>query len=116
MSRITSIIDPMGQTSGFVYDSLGRNVQVNYPNGFSSIKTFNDVNQIIYEHLGSGAELKYTYDAFNRLVNIENTLVPAPLIKVEKHEFTYDGLNRMLTSAVSGNIVRRNYDSLNRLD
>ncbi|WP_163379593.1 DUF6531 domain-containing protein [Cyclobacterium sp. SYSU L10401] len=115
MSRVTSFIDPMGQISSYVFDSVGRNFRVTYPNGFSSKKTFNDYNQIIKEQLGSGVELVYVYDFSNRLQKIENTVIPAPLIKIDTHEFTYDGLDRTLSAKVGLNVVLRKYDSQSRL-
>lgn len=115
MSRVTSFIDPMGQISSYVFDSIGRNFQVTYPNGFSSKKTFNDYNQIIKEQLGSGVELVYVYDFSNRVQKIENTVIPAPLIKIDTHEFTYDGLDRTLSAKVGLNVALRKYDSQSRL-
>lgn len=115
MSRVTSFIDPMGQISSYIFDSVGRNIQMNYPNGFSSSKTFNDHNQVISEKLGSGVELEYEYDSSSRIIKIENTVIPAPLIKVDTHEFTYDGLDRTLSAKAGTNVVLRKYDTHNRL-
>ncbi|MCC5930576.1 MAG: RHS repeat protein [Cyclobacteriaceae bacterium] len=115
MSRITSFIDPMGQISQYSFDSVGRNVKVEYPNGFISTKTFNDNNQIIKEQLGSGVVMAYEYDASNRIVKIENTAFPAPTIKVDTHEFTYDGLDRVVSAEAGAIEVLRKYDSQSRL-
>jgi len=115
MSRITSFIDPAGQISHYNFDSIGNNTRVEYPNGFISNKVFNDRNQIIKEQLGSGVELTYEYDSSNRIVKIENTASPSPLLKVDTHEFTYDGLDRVLSAKVGANVVQRKYDSQNRL-
>jgi len=115
MSRVTSYIDPTGQVSDYSFDTVGRTYKTNYPNGFSSEKTFNDFSQIIKEQLGSGVVFEYTYDAANRISKIENTVSPSPIIKVANHEFNYDGLDRMLTAKASTNAVIRKYDSLSRL-
>jgi RHS repeat-associated protein len=115
MSRITSFFDPMGQVSKYAFDSIGRNIRVDYPNGFISSKVFNDKNQIVKEQLGSGTELAYSYDTSNRIKKIENSVFPSPLLKVDTHEFTYDGLDRVLSAKVGANIVQRKYDSRSRL-
>ena len=115
MSRMTSYIDPTGQVSNYSFDSVGRNNNVTYPNGFSSTKFFNAANQIIKEQLHSGVEFEYSYDAANRISKINNTVFPAPIQKVETHDFNYDGLNRLIKAEDGINVVSRNYDSLGRL-
>jgi RHS repeat-associated protein len=115
MSRITSFIDPMGQISSYSFDSLGHNIRVEYPNGFISNKIFNDKNQVVKEQLGSGVEFVYEFDSSNRIIKIENTIFPSSLIKVDTHEFSYDGLDRVLSANAGTHIVERKYDSQSRL-
>lgn len=115
MSRPETYTDPTGQISSYSFDSVGRTYKIEYPNGFSSTKTFNDLNQIINEKLGSGVEFNYTYDASNRIQKITNAVFPASVIKVEDHEFKYDGLDRLIQAKVSTNSVSRKYDSQSRL-
>jgi len=115
MSRITSYIDPTGQASNYSFDSVGRNNKVMYPNGFTSTKIFNNSNQITKEQLGSGVEFEYTYDAANRISKIINTVFPAPLLKVETHDFSFDGLDRLIVAKAGTENIFRNYDSLGRL-
>jgi len=115
MSRITSYIDPTGQASNYSFDSVGRNNKVMYPNGFTSTKIFNNSNQITKEQLGSGVEFEYTYDAANRISKIINTVFPAPLLKVETHDFSFDGLDRLISAKAGTENIFRNYDSMGRL-
>lgn len=115
MSRVTSYIDPTGQVSNYSFDAVGRNYRIDYPNGFSSIKTFNGFNQITREQLGSGVVFEYTYDAANRILNINNTAFPVPVKKMETHAFSYDGLDRVMTAKAGTNTVSREYDSQSRL-
>ena len=115
MQRVTTYIDPTGQTSTYAFDSVGRNSKIEYPNGFSNSKTFNNFNQISQEKLGSGVEFTYNYDTSNRISQILNTSNPFPIIKVENHQFTYDGLSRVLEAKVGINGVSRKYDSTGRL-
>jgi RHS repeat-associated protein len=115
MSRIVAFIDPTSQVSTYQFDSVGRNIQTSYPNGFSSSKQYNTNNQLIKEQLASGAVFVYTYDLANRISKIENTVSPAPLIPVARHEFLYDGLGKVLNAKVGTEIVDRKYDSIGRL-
>lgn len=115
MSRVTSYIDPTGQTSDYHTDDVGRLYKTEYPNGFSSEKIFNNYNQVVKEQLGSGVEFKYTYDSSNRVVKIENTAVPPSIGHLKPHEFRYDGLNRTISAKVGANEVIRKYDSQNRI-
>ncbi|TCC94313.1 hypothetical protein EZ428_05945 [Pedobacter frigiditerrae] len=115
MSRMVSFTDPTTEVSTYQYDSLGRNIQINYPNGFSSRKVYNVNNQIIKEQMVSGAEFVYTYDFANRISKIENTVSPAPLNPVATHEFRYDGLNNVLDANSGTATVARRYDSIGRL-
>jgi RHS repeat-associated protein len=115
MSRPITYTDPLGEVSKYFYDSVGRTFKIEYPNGFSSLKTFNDQNQVIQEQLGSGVQFNYTYDAFNRMQKISNAVFPAPLVKVEDHEFKYDGLDRLIQAKIGTEAVSRKYDSQGRL-
>lgn len=115
MSRIVAFIDPTNQLSTYQFDSVGRNIQINYPNGFSSSKQYNNNNQIVKEQIASGAEFVYTYDSSNRISKIENTITPASLTSVAPHEFTYDGLDRVLNAQAGAEKVSRKYDSVGRL-
>ncbi|SFH34158.1 DUF6531 domain-containing protein [Pedobacter insulae] len=115
MSRMVSFTDPTAEVSTYHYDSVGRNIQINYPNGFSSRKEYSANNQIIKEQMVSGAEFAYTYDLANRVSKIENTVSPAPLTPVATHEFRYDGLNNVLDAKAGTATVARKYDSIGRL-
>ncbi len=115
MSRIVAFIDPTNQVSTYQFDSIGRNSQINYPNGYSSIKQYNHKNQIVKEQLASGAEFVYTYDFANRISKIENTVSPVSLTSVAPYEFAYDGLDRVLNAQVGAEKVTRKYDSVGRL-
>lgn len=115
MSRVTSYTDPGGQISDYFFDTIGRNYKIQYSNGFSSTKTFNDFNQIIKEQLSSGVVFEYTYDSANRISTIINSAFPAPVKKVELHEFSYDGLDRVMTAKAGTNTIFREYDSQGRL-
>ncbi|WP_347159203.1 DUF6531 domain-containing protein [Pontibacter chitinilyticus] len=115
MSRPTAYVDPSGQVSAYFYDSVGHNNKTTYPNGFSSLRTFNDKGQIIKEQLGSGVAFEYTYDAANRLISINNTVVPASVVALPQHQFMYDGLDRVVTAKAGTEEIVRKYDSRGRL-
>ena len=79
MSRVTSYINPTGQTSHYNIDSLGRNFKIEFPNGFSVTRKYNSLGQIKEEIFGSGVKFEYSFDAANRLNSIKNTIVPASI-------------------------------------
>ena len=115
MSRVTAYSDPTGQVSKYSIDSLGRVYKTEYPNGFSSTRHFNDKGQVIKEVLGSGVKFEFAYDTANRLIRINNSTSPAPVNALPSHQFTYDGLDRMVSAQAGTHQVLRKYDSLNRL-
>lgn len=115
MSRVNTYIDPTGQSSKYHSDGLGRIYKMEYPNGFSSTTVFNNVGQIKEEVLGSGVKFEYGYDSANRLLSIKNTGVPASINQVQPHEFTYDGLGRVVSAKIGLNEIVRKYDSASRL-
>ena len=115
MSKVTSYIDPMGQMSHYEYDSVGNNIKISLPSGFISRRAFNNKNQLVNETLGSGVEMVYEYDNSNRVLKIKNTVSPIPILRIQDHVFTYDGLDRVLSAEVGSNLVERIYDSQDRL-
>lgn len=115
MSQPVNYTDPKGQVSNYYYDAVGRTYKVEYPNGFSSTKAYNARNQVTREQLSSGVVFDYSYDASNRLQKITNSVFPAPLVRVEDHLFTYDGLDRLINATTGTDVVTRKYDSTSRL-
>jgi RHS repeat-associated protein len=115
MSRVKAYIDPTGQVSSYLFDTVGRNYKIQYPNGFSSTKTFNGFNQIVKEQLGSGVEFDYKFDVAGRVFQIINSAFPVPLVKIEDHEFKYDGLDRVVSAKAGTSLISRKYDSQSRL-
>jgi len=115
MSRMTSYVDPTGQVSKYHMDGVGRIYKTEYPNGFSSIKSFNNKGQVIEETLGSGVKFEFAYDHANRLVSIENINVPAHISQLQAHKYIYDGLDRLVSAKVGANEVIREYDSQSRM-
>jgi YD repeat-containing protein len=115
MSRATAYIDPTGQISNYFFDGIGRNTKTIYSNGFTSTKTFNSIGQISTEQLGSGVTFEYGYDPANRLTSITNTAFPVFVNQLQQHDYTYDGLDRLISAKVGTNEVIRKYDSLSRL-
>lgn len=115
MSRVNAYTDPTGEISKYHYDSVGRFYKTEYPNGFSSTRVFNDIGQLKEEVLGSGVKFEYGYDNANRLLSIKNTGVPKSINQLKTHEFTYDGLDRVVSAKTGKNKMVRKYDSVGRL-
>jgi RHS repeat-associated protein len=115
MSRTTTYTDPKGEVSHYTFDSLGRIRRIEYPNGFSSLREYDERNRVARETLGSGVVLSYTFDTANRLTRVENVTAPAPVRALGVHEFSYDGLDRLVRAEVAGNATVRRYDSRGRL-
>lgn len=115
IGRIRVYLDPLGQESKFTFDSLGRLEKIEYPNGFSSKRTYNSNGLINREELSSGVVFEYKYDPANRLKIINNTESPATISGIPVHQFSYDGLDRVIFAKSGTNQVVRTYDSLGRL-
>jgi RHS repeat-associated protein len=115
MSRLTAYTDPTGEVSNYQLDGIGRPLRMEYPNGFSSTKKYGASGLLEKEELGSGIIFEFEYDAANRLRLIKNPVAPAPIIPLSPQEYSYDGLDRVVSSKAGSRIVRRRYDSKNRL-
>jgi RHS repeat-associated protein len=114
MSRITAYVDPTGQISRYVLDSLGRICNIEFPNGYLISKKYNDLGQIVEETLGSGIKFEYIYDFANRLYLFKNKNCPPSINKIQTHIFKYDGRNRLVSAKVGVDEVIRNYDSMGK--
>lgn len=115
MSRSIAYIDPTGQVSHYQLDGIGRVVRTDYPNGFSSTRSFNAQGLCVSEQIASGTFFEYSYDAAHRLAKVRNTVAPALLNAVPDHDITYDGLDRLVSAVNGASTVVRKYDSLGRL-
>jgi RHS repeat-associated protein len=115
MSRVTNYTDPTGLVSRYTYDSLGRRTKIEYPGGFVSTRSYDVNNRVDKETLGSGAELRFGYDAAGRLRTLTNSATPAPLQAIPNHELEYDGLDRLVRAKAGSESIERSYDSRGRL-
>lgn len=116
MGRLIGYKDPSGQNSKYSFDSIGKLEKTEYPNGFISQRTYNTRGLVVKEELNSGVVLEYMYDHANRLKTLKNTNSPLPILRLDDHNFKYDGLNRIIEASNGSNQVLRTYDSLNRLN
>lgn len=115
MSRVVAYVDPMGETSRYGYDGVGRQTRITYPGGFSSTRTYNDTCQVVKETLASGVELDFTYDAAKRLTGLVSASAAAPVQAIADHQLSYEGLDRVVSAVAGTNAVARTYDSRGRL-
>ena len=114
MARPVAYTDPTGENSTYRRDGLGRVVEITYPSGLSSLRTYAGTN-IVAEELGGGARFTYRYDSCDRLTSITNNAPGPTSAPVAAHAFAYDGLGRVTTASVGPDVVLRDYDSRGRI-
>jgi RHS repeat-associated protein len=114
-SRLVRFVDPLGEVSTYAYDGIGRLVATIFPNGQAVRRSWNALDQVAREEMGSGAAFAYDYDAANRLARADDISTAPSLLALDTHEYTYDGLDRLIRATVDGGAILRRYDSLGRL-
>lgn len=112
-ARLTCYIDPTRQQTTYTYDGVGRRTRLDRP-GFTSIRTFGADGRLSVEQLKSGAEARFTYDAAGRLRTLEGTAAPG-MSAVPTADYTYDGLDRLVSATLDGSTTKRSWDSMGRL-
>ena len=115
LSRLTTYIDPTGETTHYGYDSVGRLTSRTLPGGFTTLRSYDGNNRMVKEVQPSGAELHLTYDAAGRMAGMTSAAVVAPLQPIAAHKFRYDGLDRVTKAEAGAAVVERSYDSRGRL-
>lgn len=113
--RTRTYTDPDGQISRYTQDGLGRMQQLQYPTEHSTQLTWNARGLPETERLATGVEFRYEHDAHGRLTHIRNTATPAAIDHVGTLEFTYDGLDRMVSATSDTGTIQRRFDSFGRL-
>jgi YD repeat-containing protein len=120
-NRLTETIGQvfLGQTphNYYKYDARGNLTETIDPSGARTLFFYDDLNRKVVEINAVGTYSAYSYDANSNVTNVRvyGTLVALPAEGGSKAEapgvpsggyrettFTYDNLNRMLTSAVTG--------------
>ncbi|WP_372371342.1 RHS repeat-associated core domain-containing protein [Candidatus Uabimicrobium sp. HlEnr_7] len=123
-SRVLSVTDDNGNTTGYQYDNLNRLIKTVYADIRETTIEYDKDSNIIRTTDNNNNVCDYTFDAINRTIeknisrsvsnNIEGTTLQT---------FEYDGLSRLVTATdnndpndVNDNsTVLRKYDSLSRL-
>jgi len=105
-NELESVTDASGTTS-YVYDALGREIEINYANSSKTIKEYDSKNQIVnITHYNADAvvlsSFSYDYDANgNRTKIVEQDS--------RTTEYTYDNTNRLTSESVTNDPDANNY-------
>lgn len=92
-NRLTKVTDPRGLITGYDYDARGNVVHVNHPNGLTTIKT---------------------YDQMNQLVSVKTTKANGDIVFQETYVRDANGRRTRVTQN-NGSFVEYGYDALSRL-
>lgn len=100
LNRVTSVLNPAGQTVAFAYDALGRRTKMTYPNGVATSYAYDaagQVTQIVHQKIASQSAIafdNYTYDAAGDRTAIVDSH--------GSHGFAYDALHRLTAAGHPG--------------
>ncbi|MET0657907.1 MAG: RHS repeat-associated core domain-containing protein [Steroidobacteraceae bacterium] len=108
-------VDPVGQTTRWERDPLGRTTRTTLGDGSSWLRNFDPADRLLEQVTPSGSRTRYTYgNQFSSPTGF-SVSAGAGLDAVPTHTYEYDALERLVrASAPTGNVARR-YDSLGRV-
>lgn len=66
-NRLTSVTDPLSNSTAYEYDAVGRRTKVTYADGIIQNYSFNSAGQITLEDGGPKGQIAYLYDDLGRL-------------------------------------------------
>ncbi len=107
----SSFVTPVtsGPKAQFTYDSMGRRTRIDYPDSTNSQVSFSDFVKTTTD--ARGKQLRYTNDAFGRLITVEEFNSGATYTTT----YEYDVLNNLKkTTDNASNETTISYDSLSR--
>ena len=138
MGNLTTVTDPDGASTSYIYDDRGRQVESRYPNGVVDSYTLDDLSRILrIESNGPSGLLRsmdYTLDATGRRIRIAEEssrvvdyeydslyrlaaeVITDPALGDRTIEYTYDAFGNRLTKedSVEG-LTTYSYDANDRL-
>ena len=109
-----STADPLGYTTTFSFDALGRCNRCNYPDSTFGSRAFDSLGRATTVTRKDGAIITCDFDLNDRCVNrsIVNHPLVDLLVPVPPTTFQYDGLNRCVVAADNNSSVTWFRDSL----
>jgi RHS repeat-associated protein len=113
--RVRSYIDPMTMATVWDRDALGRPSAMRMPDGTVWKYVVDPKGRTTSQQTPAGNVIQYQIvDPGGRLVRM--TAAPAPgQGAVVPHEYTFDGLGRLVQAAAGADVVQRKYDSMDRV-
>ena len=107
-----STADPLGYTTTFTIDSLGRCTRSDYPDGTFEACAFDSLGRATTCSWKNGAVIAYNFDLNDRCLSRVISRLPTDVVSVPATSFHYDGLNRCVLVDDNNSAVSRFYDSL----
>ncbi|MDI6871583.1 MAG: hypothetical protein QME79_09560 [Bacillota bacterium] len=122
----TKVIDPNGNTTGYVFDSIGRLKDISFPivSNVAAHRsaTYDDVNNTITVNDENGVPTKYYYDGLGRLSKIESLKKDTSgnyTITAFTKSLTYDSKDKVVMETVQADgksyVTGYTHDALGRL-
>ena len=107
-----STADPLGYTTTYTNDSLGRCVRSDYPDGTFETCVFDSLGRATTCSRKNGAVIACDFDLNDRCVSRVISNLPPNVMSVPATSFHFDGLNRCVLVDDNNSAVTRFYDSL----
>ena len=110
LDRVTSVVNPAGQTIAFTYDALGRRTKMVYPNGTQTSYAYDaagQIGQVLHQKTADQSAIAFTnydYDVNGNRTGLTDAH--------GSHAFTYDVLNRLASAAQPGMTETFAYDAV----
>ena len=111
LAQVTEIINPLGQSSSFSYDSLGRMISTQAFDGKSTEYTYDKLNQIQSKTSTGEGTWTYQRDALGRILVLDHPSkgliqysysLRGDLLSDEKGTYSYDIMGRKVSAQYTG--------------
>lgn len=109
----TSVTSPAGTTT-YTYDVLSRLTTVTAPDGGVTTYSYDPRGNKLSTSYPNGTTTRYTYDALNRVIAVENIRADLSVITRQTYTLAANG-NRLQMEEHTGRRVDYSYDALDRL-
>jgi RHS repeat-associated protein len=115
-SRRTAVVDPKGNRTQFIYDSVAGTVTARRPDGTESVEARDQWGRILTRTDPEGRQTTFAYVADTSQLASVALPAPAPGAERPTWRFDYDEIgNTLAQTDPLGRITRFEYDAMNRL-
>ncbi|MBI1374571.1 MAG: hypothetical protein GC159_17780 [Phycisphaera sp.] len=116
-SRVVQLIDDNGGVTTYAYDTLDRQVVMEFHDGSQRVNVYNDASDVTQHTDENGSVFNNTFDSLGRRTDVAITPA-AGVVGTDAQSFEYDGLSRYTKAVdsigVTNATVQMFYDSASR--